>query len=296
MLAGPFLARAIQNEFCGVAFSNQEPVSPCAPLHPGRWVYEKGAVRAACSGCAVQSGSDALRRLRCCSIALPLVVGIFGCDGSFLLICVLASPFLARAIQIEFCGVAFSTQEPAGPCATLHPGRWVYEKEEPKLLWGGCQVQLGTAPRQPSRVAVGPISYFAAFAWCPTVCRGTDDCGEHHLSTIAGTALAPGQRGIWEDSVGAREYPMCAEGWALWALGGSPDLYKATGGTYRLGKPQGRTSRAGLLLGRLGGVFGARKLPVLTRRRRSGEFRRGKQMRPAARLAQAGRAAGPRGP
>jgi hypothetical protein len=32
---------------------------------------------------------------------------------------------------------------------------------------------------------------------------------------------------------------MCAEGWALWVLGGSPDLFKATGGTYRLGTPQG---------------------------------------------------------
>lgn len=43
----------------------------------------------------------------------------------------------------------------------------------------------------------------------------------------------------------------------MWVLGGSPDLSKATGGTYRLGKPQCRTSRSGLLLGRLGGVFGA---------------------------------------
>ncbi|MDQ3284537.1 MAG: hypothetical protein M3P92_02310 [Actinomycetota bacterium] len=52
--------------------------------------------------------------------------------------------------------------------------------------------------------------------------------------------LRPGaQRGIWEDSTGAREYPECAEGWAMWVLGGSPDLYKATGGTYRLGTPQG---------------------------------------------------------
>ena len=31
--------------------------------------------------------------------------------------------------------------------------------------------------------------------------------------------LWPGLRGIWEDSAGAREYPMCAEGWAMWALG-----------------------------------------------------------------------------
>jgi hypothetical protein len=49
---------------------------------------------------------------------------------------------------------------------------------------------------------------------------------------------------------------MCAEGWAMWAPGGSPDLPKATGGTRQLGKPQGRTSWLGLLLGRLGFVCG----------------------------------------
>ena len=32
---------------------------------------------------------------------------------------------------------------------------------------------------------------------------------------------------------------MCAEGWALWVIGGSPDLLKATGGTYGLGMPHG---------------------------------------------------------
>jgi len=74
--------------------------------------------------------------------------------------------------------------------------------------------------------------------------------------------LWPGLRGIWEDSAGAREYPVCAEGWALWVIGGSPDLLKATGGTCRLGMPQGWTSRSGLLLGRLGGDFGALGSPL----------------------------------
>ena len=49
--------------------------------------------------------------------------------------------------------------------------------------------RLGTSPRQPSQAAVSPISSIAALAWCPTVCRGTDDCGEHHPSPAA--ALAP---------------------------------------------------------------------------------------------------------
>jgi hypothetical protein len=71
---------------------------------------------------------------------------------------------------------------------------------------------------------------------------------------------------------------VCAEGWALWVIGGSPDLLKATGGTYGLGMPQGRTSPSGLLLGRLGGDLGALTLPAVACRRRSGEFRRGKRM------------------
>jgi hypothetical protein len=148
-------------------------------------------------------------------------------------------PIFSKTHTNEFCGIGKSTQEPAGPCAPLHPGRWVYEKGTDKLLWGGCRgTALGTSPRRPSQAAVSPISYIAALAWCPTVCRGTDDCGEHHPSPAA-PWLTPGLRGIWEDSAGAREYPMCAEGWALWVIGGSPDLLKATGGTYRLGTPQG---------------------------------------------------------
>lgn len=48
---------------------------------------------------------------------------------------------------------------------------------------------------------------------------------------------------IWEEPAGVREYPMCAEGWAMWAPGRWPDLPKATGGTAQLGKPfAGRTS------------------------------------------------------
>ena len=73
--------------------------------------------------------------------------------------------------------------------------------------------RLGTSPRQPSPAADGPILYFAAFAWCPTVCRGTDDCGEHHPSTAA--ALAPyarGQRGIWEDSARRKGIPHVRRG------------------------------------------------------------------------------------
>jgi hypothetical protein len=47
----------------------------------------------------------------------------------------------------------------------------------------------------------------------------------------------------------------------MWAPGGSPDLPKATGGTRRLGTLYRRTSRLGLLLGRLGGVRWALCVP-----------------------------------
>ena len=64
--------------------------------------------------------------------------------------------------------------------------------------------------------------------------------------------------GIWEDPAGAREYPTCAEGWAMWVPGGSPDLTESHRGYPPVGEAvRGRTSWQGLLLGRLGGVFGA---------------------------------------
>jgi hypothetical protein len=93
---------------------------------------------------------------------------------------------------MNFAGLSFPPKSPPARArhCTLVGG--YMRKESNKLLWGGCQVQLGTAPRQPSRAAVGSISYIAAFAWCPTVCRGTDDCGEHHPSPVAAPALAPG--------------------------------------------------------------------------------------------------------
>ncbi|KAK4233343.1 hypothetical protein C8A03DRAFT_19574 [Achaetomium macrosporum] len=71
---------------------------------------------------------------------------------------------------------------------------------------------------------VSPVSYIAALARCPTVCRGTDDCARAPPQRRRWPCPGAVQRGIWEDSEGAREHPVCAEGWALWVLGGSPDL------------------------------------------------------------------------
>jgi hypothetical protein len=145
----------------------------------------------------------------------------------------------------EFCGIEKLAQKPAGPCVALRPGRSVceesrQEKKQPPL-WGGCPGRPGHLSTAAFAGSFSPISSVAALAWCPTVCRGTDDCGEHHPSPVAALAVLTAWRArhLGRLLPGAREYPVCAEGWALWALGGSPDLYKATGGTYRLGMPQG---------------------------------------------------------
>jgi len=143
---------------------------------------------------------------------------------------------------MSFAGLGNPPQSQPGraPHCALVGGYMRREKETPVGGMSRASNSLGTSPRRPSQVVVGPISYIAAFAWCPTVCRGTDDCGEHHPSTAAALAHPPGSaRHLGRLRSGAREYPMCAEGWAMWVLGGSPDLFKATGGTYRLGTPQG---------------------------------------------------------
>jgi hypothetical protein len=225
----PIFSQTHTDEFCGIEQSTPEPAGSWAPLRPGRWVYEGGEGRAA-RGCkkTVMAGFGLPTWLRC-----PTPLPTLG----FLLA---REPIFSQTHTNEFCGIEQSTPEPAGSWAPLRPGRWVYEGKENKASVGGMSSRLGTSPRQPSQAAVGPISYFAALAWCPTVCRGTDDFGEHHPSTAAALALGPGDGAAsGKTPFGAREYPMCAEGWALWVLGRWPDLYLATGGTYRLGKPQG---------------------------------------------------------
>jgi hypothetical protein len=48
---------------------------------------------------------------------------------------------------------------------------------------GVVRHKLGAPTRQPSQALQRSNSEFAALAWCPTVCRGTDDCGENHRCT-----------------------------------------------------------------------------------------------------------------
>ena len=98
---------------------------------------------------------------------------------------------------------------------------------------------------------------------------------QHHCSP--GRSTAPGLRGIWEDSARRKGIPHVRRGvgyvgcWRLARPFRSHRGYLPVGEAFR-----GRTSRSGLLLGRLGVDFGARSLPALARRRRSGEIQEGK--------------------
>lgn len=101
-------------------------------------------------------------------------------------------PIFSETHTNEFFGIRTLAQKPAGPCAPLRPGRWVCEKGRAKrsqVLWGGCPGRPGHLSTAAFAGRFSPISSFAALAWCPTVCRGTDVCGEHHPSTVAGQAF-----------------------------------------------------------------------------------------------------------
>jgi hypothetical protein len=153
---------------------------------------------------------------------------------------VAASPFLAKPIQMSFAGLGFLLISP--PARAQHCTQaGGYMKREPKQLpaegmsgspWaplrGSLRWQL-LVPFHTSPLSRGALRS----AGVPTIAASTTSApwppGES----------ARGARHLGRLRSGARENPMCAEGWAMWVLGGSPDLFKATGGTYRLGKPLG---------------------------------------------------------
>jgi|SRR6478735_1229731 hypothetical protein len=236
----PIFSKSHTNEFCGIGKSTPEPAGPCRPLRPGRWVYEKGAGRAAAGLGTIKSIAAMVYWVVprtpaafCWSLASPW------CSWRAIAFLRAREPIFSKTHTNEFCGIGKSTPQPAGPWDPLRPGRWVYEKGTDKLLWGGCRgtalAPLHGSLRRPLLVPFhpSPLSRGALrSAGVPTIAASTTPAPRLPW-------LWPGLRGIWEDSAGAREYPVCAEGWALWVIGGSPDLLKATGGTYRLGMPQG---------------------------------------------------------
>jgi hypothetical protein len=140
----------------------------------------------------------------------------------------------------EFCGIGKFAHEPAGPCAPLHLDRWVYKRREPESPMGG----MSGSPRAPlhgsSHRPLGPISYIAALAWCPTVYRGTDDCGEHHPSLAAPWHICPGGAASGKTPFQAQgNTPYAPRGGLCGCLAVRQTFSKATGGTYRLGTPNG---------------------------------------------------------
>ena len=176
------------SEFCGIGRHAQKPAGPCAPLRPGRWVYEgrasKKAVRRPGPVWGKRSSAAPGSLLRPLQPSPPAscepVARLCGRESIF-----------SETHTNGFCGIGKLAQKPAGPCAPLRPGRWVYEEEQAKsqLLWGGCPGRPGHLSTAAFAGRFSPISSVAALAWCPTVCRGTDDCGEHHPSTVAALAF-----------------------------------------------------------------------------------------------------------
>ena len=206
-----------------------QPAGPCAPLHPGRWVYEK---RADSSAGAKRVPKPVVQITTATAWASGRnAVALLSTHGA-------ASPFPAKRIQTSCAGSDFLLIcQPARAQRSMVTGGYVGSSST--RLRGGCPGHPGHLSAAAFAGSLSPISYIAALAWCPTVCRGTDDCGEHHPSTVAPWRIRPGARHLGRLRSGARENPICAEGWAMWVIGGSPDLFKATGGTYRLGKPSG---------------------------------------------------------
>ncbi|KAK3897021.1 hypothetical protein C8A05DRAFT_48197 [Staphylotrichum tortipilum] len=134
---------------------------------------------------------------------------------------------------------------PSGPCAPLRSGR-----QRP-----------GTSPRRPSQAVGSPISYVAALAWCPTVRRGAR--AARHLGRLR---------------TGVREYPVCAEGWAMWVLGGSPDLSQSHRGYLPAGEADWLNLQVGPPLGAPRRRLRGAEAPDPASRRRSGECSGGKRI------------------
>ena len=154
--------------------------------------------------------------------------------------CELASPFLAKPIQMSFAGSGNPPQSPPARARHCAPVGGYMRERKRKPLWGGCRVAsapLHGSLRRPLLVPFhnSPLSRGALrSAGVPTISASTTP------APLLPWRSGPGKaRHLGRLRPGAREYPMCAEGWALWVLGRWPDLYLATGGTYRLGKPQG---------------------------------------------------------
>ena len=165
-----------------------------------------------------------------------------------------SEPIFSETHTNEFCGIEKSTPEPAGPCAPLRPGRWVYEKGSRKPCGGDVERLSASAPLRGSLRR--PLT--VPFLTSPPSRGALRSAGV--LTIAASTTPAPllpwrirpgSARHLGRLRSGAREYPMCAEGWAMWVFGGSPYLFKSHRGYLPVGdafraEPPGRASSWGV--------------------------------------------------
>jgi hypothetical protein len=127
--------------------------------------------------------------------------------------CEPASPFFAKRIQNEFCGIGKSTQEPAGPCAPLNGGRWVCERE------GAGSPCGGDVEAQPWHLSAAA---FTGRCWSQFIHRRSRAV-PYGLPGYRRLRRAPPQhrglarlfrarRGIWEDSFRRKGIPRVRRG------------------------------------------------------------------------------------
>lgn len=131
--------------------------------------------------------------------------------------------------------------EPPQSLTRARPARPPLEFRGGESWRRGCLGLLGTPPLAPCEGRSVPFHAVSLLRSSHTACRGDAVSDTNHPSRPPRSLRALrgwGTEGaIWEEPAGAREHPMCAEGWAMWAPGRWPDLPKATGGTAQLGKP-----------------------------------------------------------
>lgn len=161
-------------------------------------------------------------------------------------------PIFSKTHTNEFCGIGKSTPEPAGPCAPLRPGRWVYEKGSRKPCGGDVERLRASAPlhgslRRPLMVpfrSSPPSRGALRSAGVPTIAASTTP------APLLPWRIRPGQRGIWEDSFRRKGIPHMRRGvgyvgaWRLAIPVQSHRGYLPVGDAFRA-EPPGRASSWG---------------------------------------------------
>ena len=153
---------------------------------------------------------------------------------------------------MSFAGLGNPPQSPPARGRHCAPVGGYMRERKTKPLWGGCRVAsapLHGSLRRPLQVPFhnSPLSRGALrSAGVPTISASTTP------APLLPWRSGPGKaRHLGRLRSGAREYPMCAEGWALWVLGRWPDLYLSHRGYLPVGEASGLNLPVGPPLGAL---------------------------------------------